>query len=235
MLMYRFGQMLQRMAAAAGVVTVVLTVAAMPSTGARSQAASRVIDRTFACTPAFVGGVYKVDTRAHRRAGRKGSSWSQPAFADVSSGISAAAATAIKNELAWVTSGKPTPDATIVETPAGYTFPIRTWGTIGVNREQCRQSRKRVALGRSGLRGGRVGVSEQAWDCFAARRVLVRIRAVMTKPARLAPYTDFLRTTVPVTAASVAVQTYSGKRLAFAQVLESGDSLVYVSPDCFPD
>lgn len=222
------------MAAAVGVATVVITVAAMPTNGARSQA-SRIIDRTFACTPAFVGGVYKVDTRAHRRAAKKGSSWLQPAFADVSTNVSGASATAIKDELAWVTSGKPTPDATIVDTPAGYTFPIRTWGTIGVNREQCRQSRRRVALGRSGLRGGRVGLFDQEWDCFATRRVLVRIRAVMTKPARLAPYVGFLRTTVPVTAASLAVQTYSGKRLAFAQVLESGDSLLYVSSDCFPD
>lgn len=222
------------MVGAVGIATVVFTVAAVPTTGAPSQV-SRIIDRTFACTPAFVGGVHKVDTRAYRRAGRRGSSWSQPAFADVATGVSGAAATAIKNELTWVTSGKPTPDATIRDTLAGYTFPFETWGTIGVNREQCRPSRKRVALGRSGLRGGRVGVSEEAWDCFAARRVLVRIRAVMTKPAQLAPYLDFLRTKVPVTAASVAVQTYSGKRLVFAQVLASGDSLLYVSQDCFPD
>ena len=48
-------------------------------------------------------------------------------------------------------------------------------------------------------------------------------------------YVGFLRTTVPVAAASLAVQTESGKRLIFAQVLASGDSLVYTSPDCFPD
>jgi len=90
-------------------------------------------------------------------------------------------------------------------------------------------------LGRSRLRGGRVGVSDEEWDCFAARRVLVRIRAVMTQPARLTLYVGFLRTTVPVTAASVAVQTESGKRLVFAQVLASGDSLLHTSPDCFPD
>ena len=222
------------MAAAAGVATVVITVAAMPTTGARSQA-SRIIDRTFACTPAFVGGLYKVDTRAHRRAARRGSSWVQPAFADVSTTVSGASATAINDELAWVTSGKPTPDASVVDAPAGFRFPMRSWGTIGVNREQCRPSRKSVSLGRRGLQGGRVGVSDEEWDCFAARRVLVRIRAVMTKPARLAPYVGFLRTTVPVTAASIAVQTYSGKRLLFAQVLESGDSLLHTSPDCFPD
>lgn len=226
--------MLGRVAAAAGVATVVFTVAAMPTNGARSQT-SRIIDRMFACSPAFVGGVYKVDTRAHRRAVRKGSSWVQPAFADVSTNVSGASATAIKNELAWVTSGKPTHDASVVDAPAGFRFPMRSWGTIGVNREQCRPSRKSVGLSRSGLRGGRVGLSDEEWDCFAARRVLVRIRAVMTKPARLAPYVDFLRTTVPVTAASIAVQTFSGKRLFFAQVLESGDSLLYVSPDCVPD
>ncbi|HJR95722.1 MAG TPA: hypothetical protein VJ807_09820 [Gaiellaceae bacterium] len=222
------------MAAAVGVATVVFTMAATATTGAHSQA-SRIIDRTFVCTPAFVGGVYKADTRAYRRAGRSGSSWAQPAFADISTGISGAAYTAIKDELAWVTAGKPTPDASVVDTRAGYTFPMRTWGTIGVNREQCRRSTKPVAFGRSGLRGSRVGMSEEAWDCFAARRVLVRVRAVMTKPAGLTRYIDFLRTTVPVTAASLAMQTSSGKRLVFAQLLESGDSLLYTSPDCFPD
>ena len=225
--------MLRRVAAAVGLATVVLTVA-MPATGARS-AASRIIDRTFVCTPAFVGGVHKVDTRAYRRAARQGSSWVQPAFADVSSGISGAAATAIENELAWVTAGKPAPDATVRDTPAGFRFPFRTWGTIGVNREHCRPSGKPVAFGRSGLRGGRVGVAEEAWDCFAARRVLIRLRAVMTKPAELRSYLGFARTTVPVTAASLAAQTASGKRLVFAQVLESGRTLVYTSPDCFPD
>jgi hypothetical protein len=225
--------MLRKVAAAVGFATVVFAVT-MPTTSARS-AASRIIDRTFVCTPAFVGGVHKVETRAHRRAARQGSGWIRPAFADVSTGISGASATAIENELAWVTAGKPAPDATVVEAPAGFRFPFRTWGTIGVNREHCRPSRKPVAFGRSGLQGGGVGVVEQAWDCFAARRVLVRLRAVMTKPADLRRYVGFTRTTLPVTAASLAVQTQSGKRLLFAQVLESGRSLLYTSPACFPD
>lgn len=231
---HRCGQMVRKVAAVAGLAAVVFTVSAMPTTGARSQA-SRIIDRTFACTTAFVGGVYKADTRAHRRAARRGSSWVRPAFADVSTNVSAASATAIENELAWVTSGKPTPDATVVEAQAGFRFPMRSWGTIGINREQCSPSRKAVASGRSGLRGGRVGVSDEEWDCLAGRRVLVRVRAVMTRPAGLTRYIGFVRTTVPVTAASLSMQTDSGKRLVFAQVLESGDSLLYTSPDCFPD
>lgn len=226
--------MLSRVVVAVGIASVVVTAAAMSAPGSRGQT-SRIIDRTFACAPAFVGGVHKVDTRAHKRAARQGSSWVQPAFADVSTNVSAASATAIQNELAWVTSGKPTPDSSVVEAPAGFRFPMRSWGTVGVNREQCVPSRRPVALGRSGLRGGRVGVSDEEWDCFAARRVLVRIRAVMTRPAGLTLYVGFLRTTAPVTAASLAVQTESGKRLLLAQVLESGDSLLYTSPDCFPD
>ena len=225
--------MLRRVVAVVVFATVVFAVA-MPTTSGRS-AVSRIIDRTFVCTPAFVGGVHQVEASAYRRAARKGSGWVQPAFADVSSGISGAAATAIDNELAWVTAGKPAPGASIVDTPAGFTFPFRTWGTVGVNREQCRPSRKPVALGRSGLRGGAVGVFDEEWDCLAARRVLIRVRAVMTAPAELRSYVGFARTTVPVAAASLAVQTESGKRIAFAQVLESGRSLLYTSPDCFPD
>jgi hypothetical protein len=196
---------------------------------------SRVVDRTMACAPSLIGGVRQIDTRAYRRSGRKGASWDRPAFADVSTTVSGAAATAVDDELAWVTSGRPSADATVVTTLVGFTFPMQSWGTLAFNARRCRQTSAKVALGRRGLRGGPVGALDDRWDCASGRRVLVRIRAVTRTPARLASYRGFLRTTVPVQEASLAVQAESGRRLVFSQVLASGKALLFTSPTCFPD
>lgn len=201
---------------------------------ASAQTGTRVIDRTFACSPAYIGGVRQIDTRAHRRSGRSGASWDRPAFADVSTSVSGAAATAIEDELAWVTSGRPSAEATVVSTLVGFTFPMRSWGTLAFNTKLCRASSAKVALGRRGLRGGPVGATDDRWDCASGRRVLVRIRAVLTAPSRLTTYRGFLRTTVPVERASLAVQAQSG-RLVLADVLASGKAFLHTSPGCFPD
>lgn len=201
---------------------------------ANAQSSTRIVDRTFACSAALDGGIAEVDTRAYRRSVRRGSSWVRPAFADVSTSLSASGATAIENEVAWITAGRPSAEANVVSWP-GFTFPMRSWGTVAVNLGQCRGSTKRVALGRSGLQGGPVGVLDERWECNSGRRVLVRVRAAMTAPTQLTSYRGFLRTTVPARAASLAVQSESGRRLLFAQVLESGKALVYTSPSCFHD
>jgi hypothetical protein len=192
------------------------------------------LDRTFACSPALIGGVRQIDTRAYRRSGKRGSGWDRPAFADVSTTVSGAAATAIEDELAWVTAGAPSPEATVVSTLVGYTFPMRAWGTVAVNRKLCRPTAA-IPLGRTGLRGGAVGPFDDRWDCTTGRSVLVRVRASLAGPAKLSKYRGFLRTTVPVESASLAVQTTSGKPLVHAQLLESGKALLHTSPTCFPD
>lgn len=215
------------------VLAAVAVVLLQPAASAQSTA--RVIDRTFACSPALIGGIRQIDTRAYRRSGKHGAAWDRPAFSDLSTTVSGAAATAIEDELAWVTSGRPSAEATVVSTLVGFTFPMRSWGTLAFNARLCRPSSAKVALGRSGLRGGEVGVTDDRWDCASGRRVLVRIRAVLTAPARLTGYRGFLRTTVPVESASLAVQATAGKRLVFSQVLPSGKTLLYTSPTCFPD
>jgi hypothetical protein len=215
------------------VLAVVAAISLQPA--ANAQSGARVIDRTFACNPALIGGIRQIDTRAYRRSGKRGASWDRPAFADVSTSVSGAAATAIEDELAWVTSGRPSAEATVVSTLVGFTFPMRSWGTLAFNPRLCRPTTAKVALGRTGLRGGPVGATDDRWDCASGRRVLVRIRATLTAPAQLTGYRGFLRTTVPVESASLAVQADSGKRLVFSQVLPSGKALLYTSPTCFPD
>jgi hypothetical protein len=203
-------------------------------TAANAQSSTPTIDRTFVCAPALRGGIPEVESRAYRRSVRSGTSWTRPAFADVSTSLSASGATSIENELAWVTAGRPSPEANVGSWP-GFTFPMRSWGTVAVNLGPCRGSTKKVALGRSGLQGGPAGVLDERWECGTGRRVLVRVRATMTAPTRLSSFRGFLRTTVPARAASLAVQSESGRRLVFAQVLESGKALLYTSPSCYPD
>jgi hypothetical protein len=225
---------MRRVTFATGVVLAAVAVAFLQP-AASAQSAARVIDRTYACNPSLIGGIRQIDTRAYRRSGKRGAAWDRPAFADVSTTVSGAAATAIEDELAWVTSGRPSAEATVVSTPVGFTFPMRSWGTLAFNSRLCRPSTAKVALGRTGLRGGPVGVTDDRWDCASGRRVLVRIRATFTAPARLTGYRGFLRATVPVESASLGVQAASGKRLVFSQVLPSGKALLYTSPTCFPD
>jgi hypothetical protein len=216
-----------------GLLVVAAATASASPSGAQSS--GRLIDRTFVCSPARIGGIRQIDTRAYRRSGKRGATWDRPAFADVSTTVSGAAATIIEDELAWVTAGRPSAEATVATTIPGFTFPMRSWGTLAFNSRLCRPSTVRVALGRTGLRGGPVGATDDRWDCASGRRVLVRIRAVMTAPTRLTGYRGFLRTTVPVESASLAVEAASGRRLVFSQVLPSGKALLYTSPTCFPD
>ena len=218
-----------------GVTLLTAGAVASQSPQAAEYASSAVLDRTFACTPSFLGGIRQIDTRAHSGSGRRGPNWDQPAFAGVETTVSGAVETAIENELVWVSAGRPSASATVITIVVGSPFPFRTWGTVGVNRQRCRATTASVSLGRKGLSGGATGPIDDRWDCATGRRVLVRVRAVLGSPAPLKTFRTVLRTTVPVQSAELVAATESGKRLVDAQVFQSGKSLLYTSPSCFPD
>jgi hypothetical protein len=209
------------------------TPEASPET-AGTTAAPSLVDRTFLCTPALVGGVRQIDVRAHAGSRRQGASWDSPSFASVSTTVSGSVFTAIEDELVWVTAGRPSEHAAIVGVFAGASFPVRTWGTVGVNGKRCRGT-EAIRLDRTGLSGGAAGPFDDRWDCTTGNRVLVRVRTVVGARAALKSYRGFLRTTVPVRQASLAVRTLTGKPLMYAEVFESGKSLLFTSPRCFPD
>ena len=194
----------------------------------------RVLDRTFVCTPDFVGGIWKMDPRAHAGTGRRGATWRRLPFATLSTSVSGAAASAIEDEIAWITAGRPAADAELTPSFGNADFPVRTWGTLAVNRKQCRSSRAKVPLVRTGLRGGVAGPFDDRWACATPRRVLVRVRAMLTSRGTLRSYRSFLRTTVPLRSASLAVRTQAGKPLVYANVLENGRARLFTSPTCFP-
>ena len=215
--------------------TLAVLAAGIVQTPADGQSRGQVFDRTFVCTPSLVGGIRQIGTRAHKGSGRRGSSWTQPAFAGIETTVSGAAQTAIEDELVWVSAGRPSRSATIVTTLPGFTFPFRSWGTIGVSRARCRGSTARVELGRRGLRGGAVRPIDDRWDCEAGRRIFVRVRALLGSRGTLGAFRSVVRTTVPVRDAQLAARTQSGRPLVYAQVVQSGKSLLFTSPTCFPD
>jgi hypothetical protein len=211
-----------------------------PPTPAVGEAASApgVVDRTFSCTPALVGGVNKLYALASRGTGRHGTNWERPAFGGVRTNLSGSAATAIDNYLVWAAAGRPSVTASIPHAwrIQLFEFPFRVWGTIAVNRTRCRASTSRVPLTADGLTGGNAGVFPDEFDCTTPRSVLIRIRAVTESRTTLRSYRNFFRTAAPVTRAAIAIQTQGGKRLALAQLGESGSTRILVAqPPCYPN
>jgi hypothetical protein len=204
--------------------------------GPSGASAPAVVDRTATCAPALIGGVHLVDTIARAGSGKRGGAWSSPALASIRTTVSGSAFTAVDDNLAWVAAGVPAAEAEVLSVGVpGVTFPLRSWGTLGVNSRLCRTIRKRIPFSRKGLSGGPVGVFDDRWDCDGGRRMIVRVRAVLSSKAKLSSYRGFLRTTVPVTSAKLAIATTAGKTLAYAEVSESGKSRLFVAPSCSPD
>ena len=194
-----------------------------------------VIDRTLACRPSLIGGIRQIDAVASAGSGRTRSGWSRPSYAGFKTTVSGSAATIIDEHLVWVAAGRPASGALISGSSRFMEFPYRVWGTLAVNRVLCRSTSARVPITPRGLRGGPVGGLEEQWDCATPRTVLVRVRAVAQTGTALRSYRSFVRTAVPLKEATIVVQTPGGRRLALARVLESGRSLLYTAPSCFPD
>jgi len=211
------------------------TPAARQPDAVATASAPGIIDRAFVCVPAFVGGIQQFEASAHKGTGRRGSSWDRPAFAALSTTVAASAALAVYNELAWMTAGRPSPSSNVIDPRfPEYAFPIRAWGTLAVNGKLCRSTSARVPLGTKGLVRREVGAFDDRYDC-ASPRVLVRVRATLESRTSLKTYRGFLRTTVPVKEARLAVRTQNGKPLVYAEVFESGKARLFTAPGCVPD
>ena len=90
---------------------------------------TRTLDRTYTCAVFLRGGVYLVETHAHAGTRRAGA-WARLPYAGVRTG---AFSGGVGNLLAWITSGKPTPETMIDQ---DYnTFDVKTFGTVGVRRK----------------------------------------------------------------------------------------------------
>lgn len=121
------------------------------------------------------------------------------------------------------------PDATLV---SGST------GGIQLNPTRCAAASTRVPLVSQGLRARPASSGEQAYECEAPRRVLVRIRAVFHVPTKLEPDRTFGYPTLQgrgqVKEAQLAVRSQSGSALAFASVA-SGKVRLLTAASCTED
>jgi hypothetical protein len=207
-----------------------------PHAGARGSAPEAVIDRTYLCATRSSGGLLEIEARAHAGVGRGRPSWDEVPLAGITTGSNTGgAATSLDNDLAWMTAGRPGATARIIDDPfAGFTYPVRVWGTLAVNRKLCRSSSALVPLTRDGLSGGLASPLGDTLDCATPRRVFVRLQAIASSSA-LKQHRQFLRTTEPVREARLAVRTESGKRLVYAEVFQSGKARLFTARGCAPD
>jgi hypothetical protein len=206
----------------------VVTLAAATLMAGSAQAgpdATFVLDRTYSCSIVLHGGIYQLENRAHPGA-RTGGSWTKLAYAGLRAGVFSGGT---GNLLAWISAGKPTKTTTVDQ--EFWTFDVRTFGTVGIRGDLCNPTTASVALGAAGLRGGAAAPLGDELKCDVPRRVLVRLRAVLTSKASLHGR-EFESVHVPVREAKLAVRTPAGKRLSYATVSESGRATLFTAKGC---
>jgi len=215
----------KRLALAMSATVAVAAIAAGSSARAEIDAAS-VLDRTYTCAVFYRGGTYLVEARAHSGTKRKGT-WARLPYASVRSGVFSGGA---GNLLVWITAGKPTKDTMIDQ---DYdTFDVKTFGTIGVRREACRQTSTKVSLTPAGLHGGVAARLGTEYECYTPKQVVFRVRAVLSGPGSLRGGPDHEASHQPVREARFAVRTPNGKQLVYADVEESGKARIFSAKGC---
>ena len=211
------------MTRAALVVTVVLAASAL---GGRADGQTTpVLDRTYTCKVELGGGLYAVDVSAHAGT-RSGKRWAKLPYVGLRTGN---ASISTSNLLAWISAGRPTTTTTM---------DLDFWsfsglGTIGVRRPLCRATTARVPLSPAGLRGGSAPATGVAYSCEAPRRVLVRIRAPLSKRAVMRG-PELSTVHVATRAAQIAVRTESGRPLVYGDVQGTGKSRLFTAKGCRP-
>ena len=194
---------------------------------ARADAdAAQVLDRTYTCAVFLRGGAYLVEARAHAGT-RRGGAWARLPYVGVRTGVFSGGT---GNLLAWITSGEPTPETMIDQD--FDTFDVKTFGTVGLRRESCRPTSLRVPLAMAGLTGGAAPPLGDEKECFAPKRVVVRVRATLGVPGSLRRGDDFETTHTPVREAKLAIRTLAGKPLVYADVRESGKARLFTAKGC---
>jgi hypothetical protein len=206
-----------------GLVAALLVVpgaAASPGEGAPS----RIVDRTFRCTPGTLyGGVRQFDVTAKPRGslGNGGRSDDvSPGYVSVGSGL----ASGPFDDLVWArTRFEERRAAPSGSWPAGVYIDVR----------RCAAARVSVTLSAKGLPGPPVRFEQDA-DCEVRGRVLVRLRAVLEAPTpwgrATAPYFGARRNVVE---ARLAVRSERTRRpIALLALDRGGGTRLWVSSGC---
>jgi len=218
---------------------VVASVSAVDEDAARQPSAAEapaatVIDRTLSCSTLAIGGLRKIEVRAHAGVRASGSGWAKLPFAVVMTPTVGGFASALDpSSLTWISAGRPT-----AATTAGHehwTISVLTHGTLALSQKLCRNADAEVPLRPTGLQGGRTSELGEGFECATPRRVFVRVRAVVDSQTRLRSRASYSRTTAAIREAALAVRSQSGKPIVYATTAASGNARLFTARECAPD
>jgi hypothetical protein len=189
----------------------------------RSQAPSRLVDRTMTCSVPLHAGLREIQAAATSgsRDPQDRSLWTHLANVSVRAGGFFSGV-----GLAGAAAGAPEPKEIF--------FPGTSQG-LWVS-PSCRLTSARVALSTRGLpQGGLASPIRDAYECVVPRTLLIRVRATFRVPTRLRVRRGSLQTDAPVREVAIAVRTTRGKPLVYASASESGRARIFTAPSCLPD
>ena len=106
-----------------------------------------------------------------------------------------------------------------------YAFGQRKVGELWLSRTGCTATTRRVDLSSTGLRGGRVAGFTANYACEVPAKVLLRMRAVFTRPVTLRVERGFWVAHGNMTTAAVAVTTLDRRPILFASADREGARL----------
>ena len=173
------------------------------------------------CAAALSGGIYEVEVRAQAGAGKRGSTSDKPAIDDAHDRQHGERCGGARQRARLGVRRRAGARRTVIPDPfAGFTYPIRAWGTLAMT-NRCRVTSARPGLSAQGLRGGAVSGLGETFDCPSPRCVDVRDprRAgggLLAQHAAGQP-----RHGHAADGGRAVVATQAGKRLAYAEVARS--------------
>jgi hypothetical protein len=188
---------------------------------AGAPAASRIIDRTFRCTPVVLGdGLREIDVVAAPLGATEYVSGPSPSPSPGALGVS---------------SGGFSPTSELVSARAAAWDRFRNQrvpeGTY-VSRGRCSHTREAVRLSPTGLPGPPVSWWERR-SCLIRGRVLVRVRAVLQASAMWQRIDQtYVGARRQVIEAAVAVRSERGRPIAFAELGPAGKTRLWTSSAC---
>lgn len=202
-----------------GVTAALICVAALAAAGSGVSAPSRIVDRTFACTPVAYGGVGDLDVWASPPNTDPRLTWNVPAYLVVRTGT-----TLPDTDLVFVRAR--------AQGGIGRTSPAPGPAGVYAHARRCALARAKVPLSSKGLPG-----PPAAWystvNCSLRGRVLVRVRAVLAAPAEWRRAGRYLAARKRIVEASLAVRSQRTREpLAFMHVDRAGRTRLWTSSRC---
>lgn len=189
------------------------------ATGSSAEAATRIIDRTVVCRMTGIGfpdPIRSISVGASARS--KG--LDLPPFVSARNGPSGEAG---------VSAG--------LQTGPG---PSHRTGYVLLSRVACRSTKLRVPLSSRGLVGGSTEADRKSYSCDVPASVLIRVRAVFTRPTRFSPDPRSPWQFVArgkIATGSLAVATMPGRKPLFfgTATHAAGTAEAFVAPSrCIP-